>query len=62
MLLDLLKTKRDAIKQIGNDAAIRGLKLDITPSWITYARTSATTETIEAAPLLKKSLKKHSAR
>jgi len=38
MLLELLKEKREAIKQIGDDAAAAGLKLGVEPSWIVYEK------------------------
>ncbi|KAA3512127.1 hypothetical protein RMS29_007915 [Agrobacterium rosae] len=38
MLLELLKEKREAIRQIGDDAAATGLKLGIEPSWIVYEK------------------------
>lgn len=36
MLLELLKAKREAIKEIGDDAATLALSHDLTPSWIRY--------------------------
>lgn len=54
MLLELLKVKREAIRQIGKDAAVIGQKLGIEPSWIVYEKNHTDPSSVKATPATEK--------